>query len=172
MTMYPKVHILAGATLRLSGVEVKGTPNATMAHHILLVPFHQKGNLRSTKGPLRVVAEPVQAWVKLHNLNGDSQVHCTKVTSLRQASQQLEALNYTATKATWPHKVTKDTKAATHHKILQDVTKGYNMPQNTTKPLRLQDATKGYKATKTTTPSRVSRTQEETLTNSHETESS
>ena len=88
--MYPEVHTLVGATLRWSGVEEQGTPNATMVHRILLEPSHQKGKLRSTKGPLRVVTEPVQACGELHNLIGGSQVISTKITSLRQTPQQLE----------------------------------------------------------------------------------
>jgi hypothetical protein len=47
--MYPEVHTLSG------GVEAQGTPDATMAHCILLEPYHQKGNPRSPKGPLKVV---------------------------------------------------------------------------------------------------------------------
>jgi hypothetical protein len=60
--MYPEVHNLAGGTLRGSGVEAQGTPNVMMVHCILVEPSHQKGNPQSTKGPLRVVTEPVQAW--------------------------------------------------------------------------------------------------------------
>jgi hypothetical protein len=41
--MYPKVHTLAGANLRWSGVEAQGTPNAMEAHCNLLEPFHQDG---------------------------------------------------------------------------------------------------------------------------------
>jgi hypothetical protein len=36
---------LVGANLRLSGVEIQGTLNATLAHHILLESSHQKGKL-------------------------------------------------------------------------------------------------------------------------------
>jgi hypothetical protein len=36
MTMYPEVHTLAGVNLHWSGVEPQSTPNATMAHRIIL----------------------------------------------------------------------------------------------------------------------------------------
>jgi hypothetical protein len=41
--MYPEVHTLASANLRLSGVEAEGSPNATEAHHNLIEPSHQDG---------------------------------------------------------------------------------------------------------------------------------
>jgi hypothetical protein len=65
--MYPEVHILAGATLLWIGVEAQATPNATMAHRILLEPSHKKGNNLSTMEILRMVIKPVQAWSDLHN---------------------------------------------------------------------------------------------------------
>jgi hypothetical protein len=64
MVMYLEVHTLVGATIRWSSVDAQGTPNARMAHCILLEPSPQKGNPRSTMGPLRVVTEPVQASVE------------------------------------------------------------------------------------------------------------
>jgi hypothetical protein len=70
MTMYPEIHTLAGATLHWSGVGAQGTPNATIVHHIILDPSHQKWNPRSTMGPLRMITELVQAWDDLHNLIG------------------------------------------------------------------------------------------------------
>jgi hypothetical protein len=41
--MYPKVHTLAGANLRWSGVEAQGSPNATEAQRNLLEPSDQDG---------------------------------------------------------------------------------------------------------------------------------
>jgi hypothetical protein len=41
--MYPKVHTLADANLRWSGVEAQGFPNSTEAHRNLLEPSHQDG---------------------------------------------------------------------------------------------------------------------------------
>jgi hypothetical protein len=41
--MYPKVHTLADANLRRSGVEAQGSLNATEDHHNLLEPSHQEG---------------------------------------------------------------------------------------------------------------------------------
>jgi hypothetical protein len=62
--MYPKVHTLAGANLRWSGVEAHGSPNAMEAHRNLLEPSHED---RTTMGHLRAVTEPVHAWGNLHN---------------------------------------------------------------------------------------------------------
>jgi hypothetical protein len=43
--MYLKVHALADANLRWSGVEAQGSPNATEAHCNLLEPSHEDGRL-------------------------------------------------------------------------------------------------------------------------------
>jgi hypothetical protein len=70
--MYPKVHTLAGANLRWSGVEAQGYPNATEAHRNPSSP-PSKMEDPTTMGHLGVVTEPVQAWGNLHNLIGGSQ---------------------------------------------------------------------------------------------------
>jgi hypothetical protein len=75
-------------------MEAQDTPNSTMANRILLETSNQKGKPRSIMGPLRVVIESVQAWGELYKLIGGSQVISTKVTSVRQSPQKLEAPNY------------------------------------------------------------------------------
>jgi hypothetical protein len=77
---------LSDATLRWSGMEAQGSPNATEAQRILLEPSHQKGSSRSTMGPLIAVTKSIQAWGNLHNLIGGSQV-IHKATKLRRSPQ-------------------------------------------------------------------------------------
>jgi hypothetical protein len=43
--MYPEVHTLAGANIRLIGAKAQDSPNAIMADRIILQPSHQKENL-------------------------------------------------------------------------------------------------------------------------------
>jgi hypothetical protein len=58
--MYLKVHTLAGANLRWSGVDAQGTPNATEAHHNLLEPSAKMED-PITMGQLKAVTKPVQS---------------------------------------------------------------------------------------------------------------
>ena len=103
-----------------------------------------KGKPRSTKGPLRVVTEPVQAWEN------------SQVSSLRQL-HNTEALKYKATRGyNTPHRRQghQDTNAP------QPAPKPQRLPHSTkvTTPLRLPRH-KDDKATKATRPQKTTRPQ-------------
>jgi hypothetical protein len=69
---------------------------------------------------LRVVTEKVQAWGELHNLIEDSQVNSTKVTSLRQTPQQLDAGKFHQSyKSNWGNE--RERIKEEINKILQDI---------------------------------------------------
>jgi hypothetical protein len=92
--MYLKVHTLAGANLRYSGVEAQGTPNATEAYRNLLESSHQDGrpdhygtlegghrtrtklgaiSTTQLEAPKKSPLRHHKAWEDLHNLIGGPQ---------------------------------------------------------------------------------------------------
>ena len=101
--------------------------------------FPPKGKPRSTKGPLRVVTEPVQAWGKHPSIK------------LEANSTTPEALKYKATKATTRHTRLQGHKGSNAPQG-QQRHKGYQATK-ATPPQRLLRH-KGDKATKATTPLR------------------
>jgi hypothetical protein len=93
--MYPKIHTLAGANIRWSGVEAQDTPNAMEAHRNLLEPSHQYGrpnhymtlegghqthtklgaiSTTQLEAPKKLPLRHHKAWEDLHNLIGGLQV--------------------------------------------------------------------------------------------------
>ena len=58
--MYPEVHTLADANLRLERCGGTMLPKKPLGHRNLLTPSHNARCRDSTKGPLRAVTEPVQ----------------------------------------------------------------------------------------------------------------